>query len=65
MRTYRTGACAFLLYLLPGVRGYWRNLSLGFGVKVPIWTDLNEEEQQQGGEGKERCRLIGNFSVLF
>jgi len=54
-----------MLYLLPGVRGYWRNVSLAFGVKVPTWTDLNEEDEQQGGEGKERYRLIGTFTVLF
>jgi len=54
-----------MLYLLPGVRGYWRNLSLGFGVKVPTWTDLNEEDDQQGGEGTERYRLISTFSILF
>jgi len=54
-----------MLYLLPGVRGYWRNLSLAFGVKVPTWTDLNEEDEQQGGEGTERYRLITTFSILF
>jgi hypothetical protein len=54
-----------MLYLLPGVRGYWRNLSLGIGVKVPTWTDLNEEDEQQGGEGTERYRVISTFSVLF
>jgi hypothetical protein len=54
-----------ILYLLPGLRGYWRNTSLGFGVKVPTWTDLNEEGEQQGGEGTERYRLISTFSFLF
>ena len=54
-----------MLYLLPGFRAYWRNMSLGLGVKVPTWTDLNEEGEQQGGEGKEDYRLICTFSVLF
>jgi hypothetical protein len=54
-----------MLYLLPGLRGYWRNFSLAFGVKVPTWTDLNEEGDQQGGEGTERYRLVGTLSILF
>ena len=54
-----------ILYLLPGLRAYWRNFSLAFGVKLPTWTDLNEEDDQQGAEGKENYRLIFTFSVLF
>jgi hypothetical protein len=54
-----------ILYLLPGFRGYWRNASLGLGVKVPVWTDLNEEGAQQGAEGKEDYRLIFTLSLLF
>ena len=54
-----------MLYALPGVRLYWDKLSLAFGVKVPIWTKLNEEALQQGAEGKERYRLIFTASVLF
>jgi hypothetical protein len=54
-----------MLYVLPGLRGYWRNLSLAFGVKVPTWTDLNEQDDQQGGEGTEEYRLVGTFSILF
>ena len=54
-----------MLYLLPGFRAYWRNTSLGLGVKLPTWTDLNEEGEQQGGEGKESYRLICTFSLLF
>ncbi len=54
-----------MLYALPGVRLYWDRLSLAFGVKVPIWTRLNEEALQQGAEGKERYRLIFTASVLF
>ena len=54
-----------MLYVLPGLRCYWRNFSLAFGVKVPTWTDLNEEDDQQGGEGTEQYRLVGTLSILF
>jgi hypothetical protein len=54
-----------ILYLLPGFRAYWRNTSLGLGVKLPTWTNLNEESEQQGAEGKEDYRLICTFSVIF
>ena len=40
-------------------------VSLAFGVKVPTWTDLNEEDDQQGGEGTEHYRLVGTLSILF
>ena len=29
------------------------------------WTDLNEEDDQQGAEGKEDYRAIFTFSVLL
>jgi hypothetical protein len=54
-----------ILYLLPGIRAYWRNASLGLGFKVPTWTDLNEGGGQQGAEGKERYRLLFTLSLLF
>jgi hypothetical protein len=54
-----------ILYLVPGLRAYWRNTSLALGVKLPTWTNLNEEGEQQGGEGKEQYRLICTLSVLF
>lgn len=54
-----------IFYLEPGVRFYWDRLSLAFGVSRPVWTRLNEEDQQQGGEGKERYRLIFTGSLLF
>lgn len=54
-----------ILYVLPGLRGYWRNLSVAAGVKVPIWKNLNEENDQQGGEGTENYRFIFTISVLF
>jgi hypothetical protein len=54
-----------MIYLMPGVRAYWENLSVAFGVKTPVWTDLNEEDEQQGGEGTEDYRLIFAVSALF
>lgn len=54
-----------MLYLLPGVRFSWRRLSVGFGVKVGAWTELNEEPDQQGSEGTEDYRLILTVSALF
>jgi hypothetical protein len=54
-----------ILYLLPGFRAYWRNTSLGIGVKLPTWTNLNEESEQQGAEGREDYRLICTLSVVF
>lgn len=54
-----------ILYNLLGFRAYYRNTSLGAGVKIPVWKSLNEEDQQQGCEGKEKYRFIFTFSVLF
>ncbi len=54
-----------VLYVMPGVRAYWSNLSLALGVKLPAWTDLNEDDLQQGGEGKENYRIICSLSFLF
>lgn len=53
-----------MLYLMPGLRAYSNNLSLGLGVKIPSWTALNEESDQQGAEGKEDYRLVVSFSAL-
>jgi hypothetical protein len=52
-------------YLTPGMRLSWERLSLGLGVKFPLWTSLNEEREQQGAEGKEDFRLILTASMLF
>jgi hypothetical protein len=54
-----------ILYLMPGVRVYWDNVSAAFGVKHHVLTDLNEEDEQQGGEGTEDYRLIFTLSALF
>lgn len=54
-----------MLYLLPGLRFYQDNLSIAVGIKKAVWTDLNEEKQQQGAEGKEKYRLIFSASLMF
>ncbi|WP_457638833.1 transporter [Persephonella sp.] len=54
-----------ILYGLYGVRLYYRTISAGAGIKIPVWTDLNEESIQQGSEGKENYRFIFTFSVMF
>lgn len=54
-----------ILYLVPGLRFFMKHTSLGLGVKFPVWTDLNEDEIQQGAEGKERFRTVVTFSTLF
>lgn len=54
-----------MAYLMPGIRATSGRVSAGLGVKTPVWTDLNEEDRQQGGEGKEDYRLILTVSALF
>ncbi len=54
-----------MFYVLPGVRLYWENYSIALGYKTIIWKDLNEQSQQQGGEGTEDFRLILTLSALF
>jgi len=54
-----------MLYAVAGVRLYKDNMSLGLALKKPVWTALNEEDQQQGAEGKEKYRFIATFSTLF
>lgn len=58
-----TGGRVF--YALPGVRLYLDRVSVALGVKRPVWTDLNEEDRQQGSEGRERYRFVFSASVLF
>ena len=50
---------------MPGIRAYWANVSVARGVKLPAWTDLNEDDEQQGAEGKEDYRVILSMSALF
>lgn len=54
-----------IFYFLPGIRLYVKNFSMGFGLKFPVWKDLNEENLQQGAEGKENMRIILTFSTLL
>lgn len=54
-----------MIYCLPGLRLYYKEMSLGLGVKIPGWTDLNEEQDQQGAEGREDYRVIVTLSVMF
>ncbi|MBN2896488.1 MAG: transporter [Campylobacterales bacterium] len=54
-----------ILYLTPGVRLFMAHSSLALGIKLPAWTDLNEADDQQGAEGKERYRAVLTFSTLF
>lgn len=54
-----------IFYILPGLRLYVNNVSMGLGAKFPIYTILNEADQQQGCEGKENVRIIFTFSTLL
>ncbi len=54
-----------IVYLVPGVRLSIDQVSIAAGVKLPVWTDLNEESEQQGAEGGERYRLVLSASWLF
>lgn len=54
-----------IIYTLYGFRAYYNTISFGAGVKIPTWTNLNEESLQQGAEGKEKYRIIFTFSTLF
>ncbi len=55
-----------MLYLSPGVRFTFRdNISLGLLYKEVAWKDLNDEPNQQGGEGLEDYRFIATLSTAF
>jgi len=54
-----------IIYTLYGFRAYYNTISFGAGVKFPTWENLNEENLQQGAEGKEKYRIIFTFSTLF
>ena len=54
-----------IVYLLPGIRLYKDNMSFAFGIKKAVWSRLNESEQQQGSEGKEKYRLILSASMMM
>jgi hypothetical protein len=59
------GTGGHILYLQPGMRLYVSNFTAALGVKLPTWTELNEEDLQQGAEGTENYRLEFTFSVIF
>ncbi|MCX7597199.1 MAG: hypothetical protein N2235_26315, partial [Fischerella sp.] len=63
--TKATATGGDILYGVLGLRLYKDALSLALAVKRPIWTRLNEEDQQQGAEGKERLRTLLTLSTLF
>lgn len=54
-----------ILYGTFGGRLYYKNLSLAAGLKLPLWKDLNQHNQQQGAEGKEKYRLLMSLSFTF
>jgi hypothetical protein len=54
-----------MLYATPGLRLYYKAMSFAAGVKLPVWTKLNEEADQQGAEGKESYRAIFTLSILL
>ncbi len=54
-----------IFYILPGLRFYANNVSIGLGAKFPVYTILNESDEQQGAEGKENVRIIFTFSTLL
>jgi hypothetical protein len=57
-----------ILYLSPGLRlsmPSLQNANLGLSVKLPVWKDLNEQDQQQGAEGLEKYRVITTLSFFF
>jgi len=62
---YEAASGGKVFYVLPGVRAYYDRVSVALGVKKPVWTDLNEEADQQGSEGRERYRIVFSASVLF
>ncbi len=54
-----------IFYILPGLRAYVNNVSIGLGTKFPVYTILNESDDQQGAEGKENVRIVFTFSALL
>ncbi len=59
------GSGGEIMYSVLGFRLYYKTISVGVGIKKPVWKDLNEQNLQQGSEGKERYRVIFTFSALF
>ncbi len=59
------GSGGSILYNTTGLRLYYKNFSIGAGLKLPVWKDLNEENEQQGSEGKEKYRIILTITTLL
>jgi hypothetical protein len=57
-----------ILYVTPGMRFSFpklQNANLGLAVKIPVYRNLNEQDQQQGSEGLEKYRAIATLSFFF
>jgi hypothetical protein len=57
-----------ILYVTPGMRFSFpglRNANLGIAVKIPVYKNLNEQDEQQGSEGLEKFRGILTLSFYF
>ena len=57
-----------ILYLSPGLRFAFprlQNANLGILIKIPIFKNLNEQDEQQGSEGLEKYRAIVTLSLYF
>ncbi len=65
-RMQDTATGGTMLYLSPGMRFTFNdNVSLGLLYKEVAWKDLNNESEQQGGEGLEDYRFIATLSTAF
>jgi hypothetical protein len=58
------GTGGHMVYAAPGLRLFYRTTSVGVALKFPVWTDLNEEPEQQGAEGTEDYRFVLTLSVM-
>jgi hypothetical protein len=57
-----------ILYITPGMRfsfPRFQNANLGIAVKIPVYRNLNEQDEQQGSEGLEKYRAIVTLSFYF
>ena len=54
-----------ILYATAGLRLTRATVSWAVGWKTPVWTELNEDDLQQGAEGKETGRFVLTLSTLF
>jgi hypothetical protein len=57
-----------ILYVTPGMRfsfPKFQNANLGIAVKIPVYKNLNEQDEQQGSEGLEKYRVIVTLSFFF